>query len=575
MYVPHIIIGAGPAGLQMAYYLQYAGKDYVILERADHVTSFFSVFPRKRRLISVNKKHCGVNATPEFKLRFDWNSLLTESDNGDFRCTQYSDEYFPHTHELQSYMSDFADKYAITPHIHFGRSVTHITRSIRDANGTSHFIINTTNGVYTCNKLFIGAGLAPKPMPLYMHTLADKIDAQLYTYENVPLNPEVFKNKIVCIVGTGNAAFEVADYINQYAASIAMFGPSKVAWRKHYPGMLRSNNMSMLDTFFLKINNTLYTQPGNQYELTTQTNMHLHNDLMQWANRGKVDAIVYCGGFKFKTDIFDESISPTLLDNGFPALSPSYESTNVPNMYFIGSLMQGHDYKKGSSAFIHGFRYNIRYLARTLGLLELTPAMVVNDDAADKLLDHMITRINNSSCLSLRYEYFADCCVWRPDGTIAYFEDVPINYAASCGFERSWTIRLGFSRDFDWSFVQREYYLPKDGHLCAFLHPIIEYMAAGETYEFHIPESPIAQFVDEDAHILPLRMYWEFAVKNGGTDDTLGLRNAIENIHVRFSHERHPHIAKSMGISKPARCKCCNKKEVANADADANADASN
>ena len=29
----YIIIGAGPAGLQLGYYLQRAGRDYVILER--------------------------------------------------------------------------------------------------------------------------------------------------------------------------------------------------------------------------------------------------------------------------------------------------------------------------------------------------------------------------------------------------------------------------------------------------------------------------------------------------------------------------------------------------------------
>jgi len=31
----YIIVGAGPAGLQMGYYLQHSGRDYVILERSD------------------------------------------------------------------------------------------------------------------------------------------------------------------------------------------------------------------------------------------------------------------------------------------------------------------------------------------------------------------------------------------------------------------------------------------------------------------------------------------------------------------------------------------------------------
>jgi cation diffusion facilitator CzcD-associated flavoprotein CzcO len=32
----YCIIGAGPAGLQMAYFLQQAGREYVVFERSDH-----------------------------------------------------------------------------------------------------------------------------------------------------------------------------------------------------------------------------------------------------------------------------------------------------------------------------------------------------------------------------------------------------------------------------------------------------------------------------------------------------------------------------------------------------------
>lgn len=551
MYVPHIIVGAGPAGLQMAYYLQRAGEDYIILERADHVSSFFSVFPRKRRLISVNKKNCGINATSEFKMRFDWNSLLNEDDDDAFRCTQYSNEYFPHTHELQTYMRAFADKYGITSHIHFGQSVANISKN------EQQFIITTTKCKYTCDKLFIGTGNTPKPIPSYLTDLSNDIGATLYSYENVPLDSSLFENKNVCVVGTGNAAFEIAEFMNQYAASVALFGPAKVAWRQHYPGMLRSNNMSMLDTIYLKLNNTWYIPHTNHHKLHTQTHIYLHNQMIKWADQTKVDAIIYCGGFQFNTDIFDESYKPILLDNGFPMLTSSFESTSSPGMYFIGALTQGYDFKKGSSAFIHGFRYNIRYLARTLGLLSFAPKIVTDD--ATLLLNHMLTRINNSSCLSLRYEYFADCCVWQTDGTIAYYEDVPINFAATRDFNRTWTIRLGFSRDFDWDLHQREYVLPQHGHLCAFLHPIIEYIDNGELYEFHIVESPTAQFVNEDAHLLPLSMYWEFAVKNGGVNDTAGLKLAIENIRIRGMYERYPRIIELLEESNDELCAGCIK----------------
>ena len=35
VYHDYIVIGAGPSGLQMGYFLQRAGRDYVILERSN------------------------------------------------------------------------------------------------------------------------------------------------------------------------------------------------------------------------------------------------------------------------------------------------------------------------------------------------------------------------------------------------------------------------------------------------------------------------------------------------------------------------------------------------------------
>ncbi len=34
-FFDYVVIGAGPAGLEMGYYLQRAGRDYVVLERAN------------------------------------------------------------------------------------------------------------------------------------------------------------------------------------------------------------------------------------------------------------------------------------------------------------------------------------------------------------------------------------------------------------------------------------------------------------------------------------------------------------------------------------------------------------
>ena len=47
MFVKNLIIGAGPAGIQMGHLLS---EDYLIVEKGAEPCSFFRKFPRQRRL---------------------------------------------------------------------------------------------------------------------------------------------------------------------------------------------------------------------------------------------------------------------------------------------------------------------------------------------------------------------------------------------------------------------------------------------------------------------------------------------------------------------------------------------
>src|SRR5262245_51249455 len=93
----YLVIGAGPAGLQLGYYLQKAGHRYLILEAGDSAGTFFKKFPRHRTLISNNKVNTGYTDA-EKNLRWDWNSLL--SDREDLLFKNYSKKYFPPADEM-------------------------------------------------------------------------------------------------------------------------------------------------------------------------------------------------------------------------------------------------------------------------------------------------------------------------------------------------------------------------------------------------------------------------------------------------------------------------------------------
>lgn len=79
------------------------------------------------------------------------------------------------------------------------------------------------------------------------------------------------------------------------------------------------------------------------------------------------DRVITCTGFHFDAVIFADACRPQLvIHDRFPAQTSEWESMNVKDLYFAGTLTQMRDYKKSTSGFIHGFRYNVRALHRIL-----------------------------------------------------------------------------------------------------------------------------------------------------------------------------------------------------------------
>ena len=56
IYFDNIIIGAGPAGLQLAYFFLKNNINYIILEKGESCGTFFDKYPHSSQLISINKK---------------------------------------------------------------------------------------------------------------------------------------------------------------------------------------------------------------------------------------------------------------------------------------------------------------------------------------------------------------------------------------------------------------------------------------------------------------------------------------------------------------------------------------
>ncbi|MEB3217229.1 MAG: NAD(P)-binding domain-containing protein [Nostocales cyanobacterium 94392] len=500
----YLIIGAGPAGLQLGYYLEKANRHYLILEAANKAGNFFNNFPRHKKLISINKVYTGYEDS-EINLRWDWNSLLSDSEEMLFK--NYSRDYFPHTDDLVRYLNDFASYFNLK--IKYNCQVAKITKNDK-------FIAIDSNGnIYSAARLIVATGFS-KP---YVPEIPGIELAENYT--DVSVNPEDFANQRVLIIGKGNSGFETADNLLATASLIHIASPNPVtmAWKTKYVGHLRAVNNNFLDTYQLKSQNIILN--ANIEKIKLIDSKYIVTFSYNYANE-EVEDLVYdrlivSTGFRFDDSIFDESCKPNLvINNRFPKQTSEWESTNVKDLYFVGVLTHVRDYKKKQSGFIHGFRYNIRALHQILERKyhnQQFPCQII-DLIPEKLIKIIIQRVNKSSALWQQTGGLCDLIVVSQDDKKAqYYQDIPTDYVHDSDLgkqEHYYTVTLEFGLDVifaspDPFAVER---IHKDdvakANLSPNLHPIIRRFHSNKLVaEHHVIEDIYSEWL-ENVHIKPL-----------------------------------------------------------------------
>ena len=199
----NIIIGAGPAGLQLGYFFKKNNIKYIILEKNNICGSFFDTFPHSNKLISINKKYTGSDIV-DFNLRHDWNSLLSDESNPLF--TSYSSEYYPDKNDMVKYLNDFAKIHELN--IIFNSTVSNVIKDT-DNNYILSVTCNKKKITYMCEKLIIATGLSKMTIP---QNIIKKYKKPIKHYGEYPkdyfkdpINLEKFKNKSLLILGDVNS----------------------------------------------------------------------------------------------------------------------------------------------------------------------------------------------------------------------------------------------------------------------------------------------------------------------------------------------------------------------------------
>jgi thioredoxin reductase len=504
--VDYLVIGAGPAGLQLGYFLEQTQRDHVILEASTSPGAFFQTFPRHRKLISINKVYTGYE-DPEINLRWDWNSLLCDDQRLSLR--DYSERYFPSAEDLVRYLADFANAYKLR--IEYGARVERVTRD-------GAFKVRCTDGrTYSGRKLIVATGLSTSYVPAIPGIeLAEQ-------YANVSVDPREFANQRVLIIGKANSAFETADNLIEHAALIHLASPRpiRMAWQSHFVGHLRAINNNLLDTYQLKLQNAVLDAT---IDLIERVDGRFHVHLNYSHAHGEKETLIYdrviaCTGFRFDDSIFDDTCRPALaINDRFPRQTSEWESANVPGMYFAGTLTQMRDYRKTSSGFIHGFRYNVRALHRMLeSKYHEQPWPRASAPLSPEALTHLvIQRINRTSALWQQFGFLCDVLVVNAERRQAeYFEEMPVAFVSESAYGQhdhyyQVTLEYGPEHDdrdpFNVTRVERsDTDNARDSH---FLHPVVRRYSHGTLLEEHHVIEDLAAEWREDVHVTPLLAFF-------------------------------------------------------------------
>jgi thioredoxin reductase len=502
----YLIIGAGPAGLQLAYYLQKNNRNYLILERAANAGAFFETYPRHRQMISINKVHTGKGDS-EVNLRWDWNSLLSDEDQPLFK--QYSQRYFPDAEDLCRYLVDFAARNHLR--IRYNTEVLKVSRVEQG------FVVCDAQGnEFSGKRLIVATGLFKPYIPdIPGIDLCDN-------YSDHEINPKAYTNKRVLIVGKGNSAFETANNLVETAAVIHICSPESVrfAWQTHFVGNLRAVNNDFLDTYQLKSQNTVIDATITKIERgEMDQGFQVHIAYSHASGQTAVvpyDHVIVCTGFRFDSSIFDDGCRPELFHmDKLPAQTAEWESTNVPGLYFAGTLMQACDYKKTMSGFIHGFRHNIKTLSRLFEakyhdrpwsgiMVEATP---------ESILDLIMNRINNGPGIFLQPGFLQDLIVVSDQhGTAEYFRDIRADYIHRSAFGQNdhyYTISLEYGHFMGDPFSVERDPDPERGQEAAYLHPVIRRFDHGLLVAQHHIQDDLESEWFKDVYVQPALAFFQ------------------------------------------------------------------
>jgi hypothetical protein len=339
-------------------------------------------------------------------------------------------------------------------------------------------------------------------------------------YEDREIDPRAYAGQRVLIIGKCDSAFETSAALLGQAAMVhlASRSPLRLAWNTKHPGDVRGQYAAILDSYqFKTLHSVLDCTIDEIRPVDDRFEVHISYTHAEGERAVlEYESVLRCTGFRMDTSVFDQSCLPRLTaDDRIPALRPDWQSANVDDLYFAGTIAQARDRRHASSPFIDGFRYNLRTFATVLRErydgVPLSYDLVPPDP--ERLTSVALDRVNWSSALWTQFEYLCDVLVLDEEsGQFRHYRDLPEDYAVSRFGDAShyYTVGLRWGRDdYPDVFAIGRHPVPDRAAESAFIHPVIRRYRGGELVaEQHLLEDLLAEWTRPDRHIDPLRAFF-------------------------------------------------------------------
>jgi thioredoxin reductase len=356
---PVVVVGSGPGGLQTSYSLSRAGIEHAVISQDEKPGGMFRKWPIYQRLLSWTKPDAPAEQCSREYEWYDHNSLVAEEPECQSLVASEMDRKFmvPSCAEMTRGLTAFADK--------AGLAVRYGCRWESTARDERGFRLTTSDGEYRARFVVFAIGVTEpwkstipgiEPVPHYADTRA----------------ADEYQGKSVLIIGKRNSGFELADGLEPWARQIFLVSPRPVQTRVLALSTVRVRYFEPLEdatwgggTFALDAAVEGIERTGRGFRMRAQGTTRPGEIVLE------TDLAIAATGFRTPLlDLPDLGLT-TVGDGRIPALSPYWENSGLPGVYFAGNTMQGAAglRKNGvgsASGTVSGYRYNARLLARHL-----------------------------------------------------------------------------------------------------------------------------------------------------------------------------------------------------------------